>query len=348
MRISRLSALLTASATALLVAQAPAAMADDVADFYRGKQISLVHTGGTGGTFAVYTRVLAKYLGKHIPGNPNVVVQFKSGGGGIVGMNYLYNAAPKDGTYILMPIAGVEVQPFVEPKKVKFDPTKVHWLGNMTQLQSYVAVWHTVPVRTWQDARTREVTFGATGTGSETYLTPMMMNALLGTKFKVITGYKGIAKVNLALERGEVEGRGGGWTPTMRPEWFKTPHKIRLLAQVGDTKLDEAWKGVNIADVPLLKNLPDDEEDRQLLSLLSRVLARPLCVAPEVPKARVDALRKAFDDTMKDPETIAEIKKRKLQIINPMTWQEVTAHVQRIADLPERVKQRYREALGRK
>ena len=332
-----------------LTLSAGAASADPVADFYRGKQIAFTHTGGSAGSFAIYSRILAQHMAKYIPGKPKIIVQFKSGGGGIVGMNYLYNAAPRDGTYFTMPIAGVEVQPFLFPDKVKFDVSKVQWIGNMTQLQSFVAVWHTSKVKTWDDAKKTQITFGATGRGSETYLTPTLMNTLLGTKIKVITGYKGIMKATMAMQRGEVDGRGGGWTATMRPQWFKDPKKVRLLVQVGDTKLKEAWNGgPDISNVPLLKDLAKNEEDKQLLGLLSRVLARPLVAPPDVPKERIDAMRIAFDKAMADPALIADIKKRNMSLIDPMNWKQVKAYVDKVAALPDSVKNRYRAAIAKK
>lgn len=338
-----ISAVLAAGAFAL-----PAA-ADPVADFYRGKQIAFTHTGGSAGTFAIYSRILAEHIGKYIPGNPKIIVQFKSGGGGIVGMNYLYNAAPRDGTYFTMPIAGVESQPFLFPGKVKFDLSKVQWIGNMTQLQSFVAVWHTAPVKSWEDFKKREVAFGATGKGSETFLTPTLMNKLLGTKIKVITGYKGIMKVTLAMERGEVSGRGGGWTATMRPQWHDAPKKVRLLAQVGDRKLKRAWDGgPDVSNAPLLKDLAKNDQDRQLLGLLSRVLARPLVAPPGVPAERIAAMRAAFDKAMSDPALLADIRKRKMSLIDPMNWKQVTSYVDKIAALPASVKNRYRAAISKK
>lgn len=339
----RIPSIITLAAT--LAVFAPPAVAQTVADFYRGKQVTIAHTGGSGGGFAIYSRVLASYLEKYIPGNPKVVVTFKPGGGGMVGMNYFVKAAPKDGSYIMMPIAGVEAQPFLFPKRAKFDPTKVHWLGNMTQLQSYISVWHTSPIKKWEDARARETIFGATGKGSETYLSPVLMNNILGTKFKVITGYKGIMKATLAMEKQEVEGRGGGWTATMRPDWFKGDRKVRVLVQIGETALDEAWPGVSTKGVPLLKDLAKTEEERQLFGLLSRVLARPAALPPGTPMERVAALRKAFAQAMADPGLRLDLQKRKLRLINPMTWQETTAFINKVANLPEKVKTRFREAI---
>jgi tripartite-type tricarboxylate transporter receptor subunit TctC len=335
--------------TALIVAagiSAPAS-ADEVSDFYTGKQISITHTGGAGGGFAVYTRVLAKHIVKHIPGNPTAIVQFKRGGGGMVGMNYMYNAAAPDGTYFLMPLPGVEAQPFLYPKKVKFDITKTQWVGNITQMQSYISVRPDLGLKSWEDAKTRTVTLSASGKGSETYIMPMLMNEVLGTKFKIITGYKGIMKATLAMEKGESDGRAGGWTANMRPGWFKeTPHKVQLIVQSGAQKAKLLYPGqMSPPNIPLLKDLAKNDDDRQLLGLVTRVLARAVAGPPGVPKARIDAMRVAFDKTLKDPAYLAEMNKRKMAIENPMNGREVTEYIEGIASTPKRIVDRYVAAV---
>ena len=333
-------------AAALTVAAAPA-MADSVADFYKGKQVSLTHTGGAGGGFAIYTRVLAKHMAKHIPGNPNIVVQFKRGGGGMVGMNYMYNAAAQDGTYFLMPLPGIEAQPFLYPKKVKFDITKTQWVGNITQMQSYISVRPDLGLKSWEDAKKRVVRLSASGKGSETYITPMLMNAVLGTKFKVITGYKGIMKATLAMEKGESDGRGGGWTANMRPGWFtESPNKVQLLVQSGAQKAKMLYPGqVSPPNIPLLKDLAKNDDDRQLLGLVTRVLARAVAAPSGVPKARIDAMRVAFDKTLKDPAYLAEMNKRKMAIESPMNGQEVATYINGVASTPKRIVDRYIAAV---
>lgn len=323
------------------------ASADPVANFYKGKQISLVHTGGPAGGFALYTRIFAKHIVKHIPGNPSAVIQFKRGGGGMVGMNYMYNAAAHDGTYLLMPLPGVEAQPFLYPKKVKFDITKVQWIGNITAMQSYISINPGNKVKTWQDARKHIVRLGASGKGSETYIMPMLMNAVLGTKFQVITGYKGIMASTNAWEKGELDGRAGGWTANMRPHWFKSkPQKVRLLIQSGGRKANELYPGqATPSGVPLLKDLASNEEDRRLLGLVNRVLARAIAVSPSVPRARVEALRSAFDKTLADPAYRAEMNRRNLAIIHPQSGAEVAKYIDYIAATPKKIVKRYIAAV---
>ena len=341
------SILLGAGALTLVTGWAAPAAADAVADFYKGKQIALTHTGGPAGGFALYTRILSKHLTRHIPGNPSAVIQFKQGGGGMVGMNYMYNAAAKDGTYMLMPLPGVEAQPFLHPKKVKFDIRKTHWIGNVTQMQSFISIRADHKVKTWQDAKTHVVRLGASGKGSETYIMPMLMNAVLGTKFQVITGYKGIMGATVAMEKGELDGRAGGWTANMRPHWFASkPYKTTLLVQSGAHPVKQLYPGQPLeVEVPLLKALAKNDDDRRLLALVTRVLARAVAAPPGVPKARIDALRAAFDKTLKDPAYLAEMKKRRLAIENPMTGAEVSTYIDEIASTPKHIVDRYIAAV---
>jgi tripartite-type tricarboxylate transporter receptor subunit TctC len=341
------SIILGATALALSTGLSAPAAADAIADFYKGRQVSLTHTGGAGGGFAVYTRVLAKHIAKHIPGNPNIIVQFKRGGGGMVGMNYMYNAAARDGSYFLMPLPGVEAQPFLYPKKVKFDITKTQWVGNVTQMQSYISVRPDLGLKSWEDAKKRVVRLSASGKGSETYIMPMLMNAVLGTKFKVITGYKGIMKATLAMEKGESDGRAGGWTANMRPNWFKsTPNKVQLIVQSGAQPARMLYPGqVSPPNIPLLKDLAKNDDDRRLLGLVTRVLARAVAAPPGVPKARIDAVRVAFDKTLKDPAYLAEMNRRKMAIENPMNGQQVSTYINGIASTPKRIVDRYIAAV---
>ena len=342
----RSKSIIFGAAALTLAVQAPA-LADDVADFYKGKQVSLTHTGGPAGGFALYTRILSKHMTKHIPGNPNGVIQFKQGGGGMVGMNYMYNAAPKDGTYLLMPLPGVEAQPFLHPKKVKFNPSKTNWIGNVTQMQSFISIRTDHTVKTWQDAKKHVVRLGASGKGSETYIMPMLMNAVLGTKFQVITGYKGIMGATAAMEKGEMDGRAGGWTANMRPHWFTSmPYKTQLLVQSGAHPVKQLYPGQPLeVKVPLLKDLVTNDDDRRLLALVTRVLARAVAAPPGVPKARIDALRVAFDKTLKDAAYLEEMRKRRLAIENPMNGAEVASYISDIASTPQRIIDRYVAAV---
>ncbi len=346
--LGKLSA--AAFAAALLLGAAPV-NADEVADFYRGKTITFGHTGGPAGGFALYTRIFINHMPKHIPGKPRIVIQFKPGAGGIVGMNYLYNAAPKDGSYFLMPVPGVFAAPFLYPKKARYDVTKMQWIGNITQQQYFITVWHTVPVRTFEDLKNRVTVLGATGKGSATYILPKLMNALLGTKFKIVVGYKGIMKATLAMERGEVEGRSGGWTANMRPDWWKEPRKVRPIIQIAGERITQLFQGAPWskipADMPMLTDLAKSADDRKLFSLIAPVLARSIAAPPGVPADRIAAMRAAFDATMKDADYLALMKKRKLNIDAPMDWRAVTAYINRVASTPPHLAKKLREAMNK-
>ena len=314
---------------------------------FSGKTISIVHTGGVAGTFAVYSRLVISHMPRHIPGKPTMILQFMPGGGGITGANYLYNAAPKDGTWLLMPTPGLELTPFLYKDAVKYDLMKMAWLGNMTQAQSFVSVWHDTPVMKWEDARQHELLMGATGRGSQEFISLHQMNAVLGTKFKIITGYKGISDVDQAMEKGEVQGRSGGWTGGRGKHLFVSPSRVRIVVQIGAKRIKEPFPGgPDIADVPLLTELATNDADRQLLSLQSRVLSRALVGPPQMPTENAKILAEAFDKMMVDPQFQAEAGKLNLEFVNPMNAAETTAYVKWITELPDSIKDRYRKLIA--
>jgi tripartite-type tricarboxylate transporter receptor subunit TctC len=333
----------TIAAAIALSATAGAAQAADA--FYDGKTVKLVNFGGAAGSYAIYTRIYAKYVGKHIPGQPNVVVDFMGGGGGLKGQNYLANAAPNDGLFIGMPMPSAITAPLIHPKNARFDPAKFKWFGNLTQLQTGLGVWKaTTKVRSIEDAKKTEVVIGSSGKTSELTLTPQLLNAIIGTKFKIVQGYKSLGPINLALEKGEVQGRSGGmtaWHP-LKPEWFAPENKIAFLTQVGMSRHPA------IPDVPLVTELTTNEDDRKVLELLSRstVLTRPVAGPPGMPSERVETMRAAFDATLKDPEFVAEMKKRGMQMISPMTWQEIDRFVAETQATPAHIVKRFQDILG--
>jgi tripartite-type tricarboxylate transporter receptor subunit TctC len=329
----------------VLALGAAAAGAAKAEDFYAGKQLKLVNFGGAAGSYAIYTRIFAKHVGRHIPGNPTVVVDFMGGGGGLKGQNFLANAAPRDGLFVGMPMPSAITAPLIHPKNARFDPAKFMWFGNITQLQTGLGVWKaSTPVRSIADAKKTEVVIGSSGKTSELTLTPQLLNAIIGTKFKIVQGYKSLGPINLALEKGEVQGRSGGmtaWHP-LKPNWFKPEEKIAFLAQVGMSRHPA------IPDVPLVTELTGNAEDRAVLELLCRstVLTRPVAGPPGMPRQLVDQMRKAFDATLKDPAYLAEMKKRRMQMVSPMTWQEIDKFVADTQATSPRVVKRFQQALG--
>mgnify|MGYP003667788963 CR=1 FL=1 len=334
-----------AGAAALAFLASPASVAPVLAaDYFEGKTVKVIHAGSGRGSYAMYTRIFTHHLGRHLKGNPSVVVDFMNGGGGLKGQNYLYNVAPKDGSVLGMPLPSIVTSPMIYPKVTRFVPSKFVWLGNITQMQTGVGVWKTAPATTIAAARKTEVIIGSSGKTSELSLTPRLMNAVLGTKFKVVEGYKGMGGVNLAMETGEIHGRSGGmtaWHP-LKPHWFSPENKIVFLAQLGMSPHPA------IPDVPLVTSFAENDLDRAVLDLMSRstVLTRAVAAPPGVPKSVVAELRAAYEATVSDPAFVDEMKKRKMQMIQPMTWQEVDKFIAETDATPKAVIDRFRKLLG--
>ena len=310
---------------AAVVAPAPAAAQ---ADFYRGKSIDLVISTGVGGGLDSNARLVARHLGNHIPGAPAIVPKNMPGAGHIRAANYVYSQAPKDGTVIatFIPIF-VMAQVLERSRGIAFDAANFQWLASTSSSNGTVYVWHTSGVRSVADATRRQVLMGGTGAGSYTIIYPTIMNSLIGTKFKLVTGYQSTAEIGLALERGEIEGRAGNNFNSLKAEngeWLRTA-KINLIAQVG-LERDPEFSGV-----PLLVEFAKNEDDRAILRLFSTdvVIGRPFVTAPGVPVERVAVLRKAFDGMMKDKAFLADASKAGLDV-SPVEG----ARIQRIvADL---------------
>ncbi len=334
-----------AGAVALAVSVAPVAVAPALAaDYFEGKTVKVIHAGSGRGSYAMYTRIFTQHLGNHLKGNPSMNVDFMNGGGGMKGQNYLYNVAPKNGTVLAMPLPSVVTSPMIYPKVTRFVPSKFVWLGNITQLQTGLGVWKTAPATTIEAARKIELIIGSSGKTSELSLTPRLMNAVLGTKFKVVEGYKGMGGVDQAMETGEIHGRSGGmtsWHP-LKPHWFSPVNRIVFLAQLGMSPHPA------IPDVPLVTSFARNDLERAVLELMSRstVLTRAVAAPPDVPKAVVDELRAAYEATVSDPAYLADMKKRKLQMIKPMTWQEIDKFIAETDATPKPVVDRFRKLLG--
>jgi tripartite-type tricarboxylate transporter receptor subunit TctC len=287
------------------------AAADPVADFYRGRTINYVLATTPGGSWDVYLRVLIKHLGNHIPGQPNVILQYMPGAGGVKTLEYMYGVAPKDGTTIATPLPTSLHFAALNPQRASFKPHEFQWLGSLARVQDVISVWHEHPVKTIEDARKTELRMGLTGTGSNTFFDIAMANSLLGTKFKMIQGYRGSVDINLAMERREVDGRANTWDgwAAAKPEWLEKKLVVHLV-QIGRARLPD------IGDVPLFTDLVSAPEDKQLVEFLSAGIAvgRTVFMPPGVPAERVDALRTALQATMKDPAYIADAKALNLEI----------------------------------
>jgi tripartite-type tricarboxylate transporter receptor subunit TctC len=301
-------AIVALAAITTIIAVGPS-RAEPVADFYKGRALTILVPSGAGGLNALYARTVGDRLGKHIPGNPKVIYQYMPGGGGIKGTNYCFNIAPKDGSMICEPLNPLALAQLLRPRGVKYDAGKFNYLGNASNMNGSFAVWETVKIKTLLDARNTEVILSGTGKGSESYYDPTIVNNLFGTKFKLVMGYKGGGALDLSLERGETSGRAGpllSWV-VRKPHWLKSG-KIRILAQVGLKRMPD------FADVPLLTDFAETAEQRQILGFISSraAIGRPFVAPPGTPPDRVAALRSAFIATMKDPEFLADVKKRRL------------------------------------
>jgi tripartite-type tricarboxylate transporter receptor subunit TctC len=299
----------------VLAAAAPSSAQDDVAAFYKGRVVRIVVGVGVGSGYDINARLLARYLPKHIPGNPNVIVQNQPGAGSLTMTNQLYAGGPFDGTSIGASFNGLPTAPLLQPAGARFEATKINWIGSTNRETQAMYVWHASPIMTLDDLKTKEMIVGAQAPGSTQYDYPKLAEKLFGWKFKVITGYEATPKIHLAMERGEVHGTWANWSTlkAIAEPWIKDK-KIRILAQ---------WalrKHLEMPDVPLILDQAKTDEQRQALNLaLARLeFGRPFFMPPNVPPDRVSAMRRAFDATMRDKDFVAEADKLKIEI-DPLT-----------------------------
>ena len=328
-RRSSTTALSGALLLTLLLAPLPA-QADPVADFYRGKNVNVLIGVGAGGEYDIQARLVARHIGKHIPGHPTVVPQNMTGAGGLKMINYLYNVAPKDGTAIGMIANAFPALQAVGSPGVQFDAAKMHWIGSIAPAVETMAVWHTTGVKSIDDVRKRETVAGASARGAITFFYPAMMNELLGTKFKIVTGYPGGNAINLAMERGEVEARNNTWSSwkATKAAWLQEK-KIVVIAQAGPRASD--------LDAPSVEELARGPQERQLIELVvsGTQLGRPMATNAG-PADRVAALRAAYAATMKDPEFLAEAKALNFEV-NPVLGEPMQKIVEKVLATPKDV-----------
>jgi tripartite-type tricarboxylate transporter receptor subunit TctC len=310
----------------------PAAAADD---FYAGKTITMSTHSDPGAGYDTYLRILARHMGAHIPGHPNFIVINQPGAGGLLAVNYAAKSAPQDGTFLTIVSQGVPMIEATGGRGLFTSLGNFKWLGNFSQSNIVTVTWAASNVRTLQDAMTREVTLGATGAGSTTAVGPNIYNALLGTRFRIIQGYSGTGQINLAMQRGELDGHATStWTSilTLLHDEVRD-HKINVLIQTGPRKEPD------LPDVPLLLDLVKDDPKKaavaQFLSLPVSV-ARPFAAPPGVPDERVALLRRAFDATMQDPDFLDDARKARSEV-EPTTGEATQAGIARILATPKSV-----------
>ena len=318
-------------AAALILALTRVAAANDVEDFYRGRTLTVLISYSVGGGYDLYARLLAHYLGRHIPGNPNVVPQNMPGAGGLRAANYLFSAAPKDGSMIGTFSRSIPTMPLVTPQDAHFDGRKFSWIGSMSSDTSLCLTGAKSKVKTFHDMLTMPVVMGGQFAAADSDIYAHLYKNIFGAKIKLVSGYPGTNDITLAMERGEVDGICGlswGTLKVAHPDWMKNK-SVNLLVQAALKKDPE------LPNVPLALDLIDDPQKKQILyiTFAPQQIGRPFAAPPGIPADRHAALSKAFDDTMKDPALLAEAAKEKMDIA-PMTGGEVGELLDKLYAIP--------------
>lgn len=324
------------------------AVADDVADFYRGKTLTFLVGGDAGGTYDIYARLLARHIGSFIRGNPKIVMQYLPGAGSVIATNYLFNLAPQDGTVILAPNRTAALAPFMGQKGARFDPVQINWLGSLNNEVGVMQVWGTDPVKTIADARRMPIIVGSTSplTDSDEY--PTLLNNTLGTKFQMVRGYASIEAVQLALERGEIRGQENSYSGMAQhfPDWRS---KMSVLVQLSLAKHPE------MPNIPLIfdfikpglvaEGLTVEEVDTFWRTILNQqIIGRPFALGPKVPAERVAALRAAFKATIEDTRFKLDAAKGNLDLF-PLEGGDIQDKIAKVAAVPAAQVARLRELI---
>ena len=316
------------------------AAADEVADFYKGKTIVLTVGSDAGGGYDVYARLIARHLGSHIPGNPDVIVQTRSGAASVQATNYIYGVAPQDGTVILAPNRTAAFAQLLGQYGTRYDAAKLNWLGSMNNEIGVIEIARSAPVKTLADARKVQVTFGSTAAGSDGEIFPMLMNNTLGTRFRIVRGYQSSAAIDLAIERGEVQAQSDSFSSVVKryPDWRQ---KLTIPVQLSLTKHPD------LPEVPLILDFVtpqfvapgltvDDVATAWRIVLIQKAMGRPFAVGPKVPPARVKALRDAFNAALADPELLAEAVQTRNEI-NAVDGARIQAMLAEVGSAPKSV-----------
>jgi tripartite-type tricarboxylate transporter receptor subunit TctC len=323
---------------------APATVrADSVSDFYKGRQMTMILSADAGGGYASYANAFAPYLATHIPGKPRIVVQYMPGAGGLRAMNYLYSAAPKDGSVVALVHSSVPFAPLYGLNQAKFDPRKINWIGSINATSGICVAWQTSNIKTWNDLFDKQFLVGSSGAGSQMETIPAMLNKLFGTKIKVISGYRGGNEVYLAMERGEVAGRCGGLISSInstRPDWF-AQKKVSVPVQIA------LERDPQFPDSPAVIEFAKDARTKQILQLVLAPMAmdRPILAPPGVPADRVAALKAAFHAAMADQAFLADAKKQRIEV-KEVSGEKVAQLLATAFGMPPDVVKAANEAMG--
>ena len=337
---SRFRPLLIAAGTLIAF---PATAQTSIDDHFRGKTLTVIIPTTPGGDRMTNAAPLMRFIGRHIPGNPNVVPAFMPGAGGAVGMNYLQSVAPRDGLTIATPLAPVVMAQVTAEKTVKYDVSKMSWIGRTADSTQVVYVWHTVDVHSLDDLKTKKVTIGSTGATSASTIIPYVMNHAFGTKMHVVLGYSGSAAFNLAVQRGETDGALTTWNNVANNHADQVREKkIRVLFQVSFKRFRD------LADIPTAIELATNDDDRALMEFMSSSaeLGQSFIAPPDVPKEIIEVLRRAFDATMADPEYL-KLSQQMGNVLNPMNAAALTELNARTLKTPQKIIDRYQAAVSK-
>ncbi len=314
------------------------ACADPVEDFYRGKTIRFLVGYGPGTGYDVYMRVVQRHIGNHIPGRPNVIPENVPGAGGLVMANTLYNVVPRDGTAIGLPSRNLVTEPLYGNDAAKFDALKFGWIGSVSSDVATCLGWRQSGVNTLADVTSRDVRIGGNGPQTDSAIMPRVLNALIGTRFKTYNGYPDSGAVGVAMEQGEVDGYCGftlGSVRSARPQWLEQ-NLVSVVLQMGPEKHPD------LKDTPNALDLIRDDAGKQAFMLVFGLgkMGRPIATPPGVPAERLAALRKAFDETLADPDFLTDVKTSRLDFDGPANGAAVEALVRNIYATPKAVVER--------
>jgi tripartite-type tricarboxylate transporter receptor subunit TctC len=328
---------MTAAAAVMVLGMSDLARAADVTPFFAGKTLRVLVGFSPGGGYDLYARELARYIGRHVPGNPTVVVQNMPGAGSLKAVNYLYNAAPRDGTVIATFARGIVFEPLIgRPDGAQFEATKFNWIGSVSNEVGVCGIMSSRSVASWQDMLTKRTLIGASGAGADSDAFSIVLRNLFHLPMKIVTGYPGGADMNLAMERGEIDGRcGWSWSSILstKRDWLVNK-QIQITVQIALAKHED------LPDVPLIMDLVNDQQRSAALKVIvsRQSIARPFAAPPQVPMERIDALRRAFDQTAADPNFLAEMRRDALEV-RPVPGADVQKLMEEIyASPPEAVK----------
>lgn len=333
----------TALAGAALAGFMPAATAnaDAVSDFYSGKTISLYVGVSPGGIYSTFAQMMSRHFGQYVPGKPNVIVKHLPGAGGVKALNDVYNVAPRDGTQLVTPNAGLAKRVALRISKVKYDPLKMAWLGGWGEAINTITLRKPAPAMTLKDAMKNEVIMGTIGKSSNTYLIPSLMNNLLGTKFKLITGYRGGSPIRLAIDKRELHGWAGQWLgwKLRKSDWIRDKQIVNLVQLASK-------KAPDLQDVPLLTEFARNDEERAMFKFASSGISdRALALPPGVPEARAAALSVAYQKMLGDAAFLKDAARQKYTI-DPISRADVTKDIEETMGMPSAFINKMRKAMG--